>query len=73
MESILMDWNKLAILGSQCVVVVVLGVCVAMGHNSYITDGLLAVCGSLAGVGLYSSVKVIKTKQPPHQSTEDAQ
>jgi len=62
LESILMDWNKAVIVGSQCVVVVVLGVCVAMGHNSYITDALLAVCGSLAGVGLYSQVKVIKSK-----------
>jgi len=52
-----MDWNRLAILGSQCVVVVVLGVCVAMGHDSYITDALLAVCGSIAGVGLYTTVK----------------
>jgi len=55
-----MDWNKLAILGSQCVVVIVLGVCVAMGHDSAITDALLAVSGSLVGTGLYSTVKVIK-------------
>jgi len=61
-----MDWNKLVIIGAQCVVVVVLGVCVALGHNSYITDALLAVSGSLAGIGLYSQVKVIKSK-----ATED--
>jgi hypothetical protein len=54
------DWNKAIIIGSQCVVVVVLGVCVAAGHNSYITDGLLAVSGSLAGAGLISTVKIIK-------------
>lgn len=52
-----MDWNRLTLLGAQCVVVVVLGVCVAMGHDSAITDGLLVVCGSIAGVGLYSTVK----------------
>lgn len=63
-----MDWNKLVIVGSQCVVVVVLGVCVAMGHDSYITDGLLAVCGSLAGMGLYSQVKVIKSKDTATKS-----
>lgn len=57
-----MDWNKAIIIGSQCVVVVVLGVCVAAGHNSYITDGLLAVSGSLAGAGLISTVKIIKPK-----------
>lgn len=68
-----MDWNKLAILASQCVVVIVLGVCVALGHNSYITDALLAVSGSLAGVGLYSQVKVIKSKTTPYKSMEDAQ
>ena len=68
-----MDWNKLAILGSQCVVVVVLGVCVACGHDSYITDALLAVSGSLAGTGLYAQVKVIKAKTTPYKSTEDAQ
>jgi len=57
-----MDWNRLVIIGAQCVVVVVLGVCVAMGHDSLITDALLAVSGSLAGTGLYSTVKVIKAQ-----------
>jgi len=57
-----MDWNKLVIIGSQSVVVVVLGVCVIMGHNSSITDALLAVSGSIAGTGLYSTVKVIRSK-----------
>ncbi len=50
-----MDWNKTMILGAQCVVVVVLGICVAMGHDSAVTDGLLAVSGSLAGVGLFQA------------------
>jgi len=52
-----MDWNRGALLLAQCVVVVVLGVCVAMGHNSVITDALLAVSGSIAGVGLFQTVK----------------
>lgn len=60
-----MDWNKAAIIGAQCVVVVVLGVCVALGHDSVMTDALLAVSGSIAGTGLYSTVKVIRTKAPP--------
>lgn len=51
-----MDWNKCAVLGAQCVVVVVLGVCVALGHNSSITDALMAVSGSIAGVGLIQTV-----------------
>jgi hypothetical protein len=52
-----MDWNRGALLLSQCVVVIVLGVCVASGHNSAIHDGLLAVCGSIAGVGVFQAVK----------------
>jgi len=51
-----MDWNKLVLLGAQSVVVVVLGVCVALGHDGVITDALLAVSGSITGVGLYSVV-----------------
>ena len=51
-----MDWNKSVVIGAQCVVVIVLGVCVAMGHNSAVTDGLLAVSGSVAGVGLVQAV-----------------
>lgn len=51
-----MDWNKAAVLGAQCVVVVVLGICVALGHNSVITDALLAVSGSIAGIGVIQTV-----------------
>ena len=51
-----MDWNKLVVLASQCVVVIVLGACVMAGHDSVITDALLAVSGSLAGVGLVQAV-----------------
>lgn len=56
-----MDWNKAVLIGAQCVVVVVLGVCVATGHNSAVTDGLLAVSGSVAGVGLFQTLS--KPKQ----------
>jgi hypothetical protein len=59
-----MDWNRLVIMGAQCVVVVVLGICVAMGHDSAIQDALLAISGSIAGTGLYSSVKS-KVAKPP--------
>ncbi len=51
-----MDWNKCVLIGAQLVVVVVLGVLVGLGHNSAIQDGLLAVCGSVAGVGLFQAV-----------------
>lgn len=51
-----MDWNKALVIGAQCVVVIVLGVCVAMGHNSAVTDGLLAISGSVAGVGVLQAV-----------------
>jgi hypothetical protein len=68
-----MDWNKTVIVGSQCVVFVGLVVCVSLGHNSAITDAMLAIAGSLAGTGLYSQVKVIKANKPPYSSTEAAQ
>lgn len=57
-----MDWNRLVIIGSQCVVFVGLAVLAALGHNSSISDALLAVSGSIAGTGLYSTVKVIRSK-----------
>jgi len=57
-----MDWNRLVIIGAQCVVFVGLVVCVSLGHDSSITDALLAVSGSIAGTGLYSMVKVVRVK-----------
>jgi hypothetical protein len=57
-----MDWNRLVIIGSQCVVFVGLVILVALGRDSYITDALIAVTGSIAGTGLYSTVRVIKAK-----------
>jgi hypothetical protein len=56
-----MDWNKTVVIAAQCVVFVGLVVCVSLGHDSYITDAMMAVAGSLAGTGLYSQVKVLKT------------
>lgn len=56
----MVDWNKLVIIGSQCVVFVGLAVCVVLGHNSAITDALLAISGSIAGTGIYSTAKVIR-------------
>ena len=50
-----MDWNKAMLLGSQ-VVVVVLGVLVALGKDNAVTDGLLAVSGSLTGSALLQTV-----------------
>lgn len=51
-----MDWNKCVVIGSQLVVVVVLGVLVGLGKDSSITDALMAVSGSVAGIGLYKVV-----------------
>lgn len=51
-----MDWNKAVVIGAQCVVVVVLGICVLFGHNSSVTDALLAISGSLAGTGVIQAV-----------------
>jgi hypothetical protein len=49
--------REVCVLIGQVVVVVVLGVLVGLGHNSYIQDALLAVSGSLAGVGLWERVR----------------
>ena len=58
-----MDWNKCVVIISQCVVVIVLGVLVALGKDSTILDGLLVVSGSLAGVGIIHSLPaVVKPK-----------
>lgn len=51
-----MDWNKLVFTAGQAVVVVVLGVLVGLGHNSAISEGLVAICGSMAGVGVYQTL-----------------
>jgi hypothetical protein len=59
-----MDWNKLVVIGSQCVVFVGLVVLVGLGKDSYISDALLAVTGSIAGTGLYSTIKVLKATTP---------
>lgn len=59
-----MDWNKAVVIASQCVVFVGLVVLVGLGKNSYISDALIAVTGSIAGTGLYSTIKVLRTKTP---------
>lgn len=51
-----MDWNKLVIIGGQVVVVVVLGILVAIGKDSTITDALLAVAGSVTGISVYRTI-----------------
>ena len=52
-----MDWNRMVVIISQCVVVVVMGTLVALGHDSVVLDALLVVSGSLAGVGLIHQVQ----------------
>jgi hypothetical protein len=51
-----MDWNKGCLLLAQVAVVIVLGALVATGHDSMITDGLMVVCGSIAGTSIYQAV-----------------
>lgn len=57
-----MDWNRAALLAAQCVVMAVLGGCVIAGHDSAITDGLLAVSASIVGTGAYQTVKASRAK-----------
>lgn len=48
---------KCVMIGAQVVLVVVLGILVALGKDSAITDALLAVGGSLVGSSIYSGIK----------------
>lgn len=56
----MLDWNKAVLLGAESIVVMVLGVCVMLGHNSAVTDGLLAASGLIVGGGLLTNVPKIK-------------
>lgn len=51
-----MDWNKTVVIFAQVIVVVVLGILVAVGKDTYILDALLALCSSLAGIGVVHTV-----------------
>jgi len=57
-----MNWERCLVLIGQVVAVGVLGSLVALGHDTAVTDGLLAVCGSLAGIGL---IQATRSKNPP--------
>lgn len=59
-----MNWDKAFVMIGQLAVLAVLGSLVALGHNSGIHDGLMAVCGSVAGVGLYQAVRKSSAKDP---------
>lgn len=50
------DKNKAVVVAAQAVVFVVLGILVALGHDSVILDALLAVGGSITGIGLFHTV-----------------
>lgn len=51
-----MDYNKLALLGAQVIVFAGLTVLVGLGRDSAITDGLMAISGSIVGVGAYQTL-----------------
>ena len=51
-----MDWNRTVIIGAQVCMVIVLGTLVGLGHDSAVTDGLLAISGSIAGIGIFQTV-----------------
>lgn len=58
-----MNWDKVLILTGQIAVLAVLGTLVCLGHNDQVQTGLMAVCGSIAGVGLYAGTR--KSNTPP--------
>jgi hypothetical protein len=55
-----MDWNRALLIGSQLVLCCILGGLVASGHDSAVTDALLVISGSIAGVGILQAV--VKSK-----------
>lgn len=48
---------KCFLIGAQVVIVIVLGILVALGRDSAITDALLAISGSLVGSSVFSGIK----------------
>jgi len=52
-----MDWMKCVVLGAQSLVFIGLVTLVALGKDSYITDALLVVAGSLVGTGVFQTVR----------------
>lgn len=52
-----MDWNRMTLLGAQLVVFVTLAALVALGRDSAITDAMMAIAGSIVGIGAYAMVK----------------
>lgn len=48
---------KACMLGLIAVVVISLSVLVATGHNSGVTDGLLAITGAAGGLGVWERLK----------------
>lgn len=55
-------WLQRLMVVGQVVVVAVLGALVAVGRDSAITDGLLAVCGSLIGTSVLGKLPSITRK-----------
>lgn len=48
---------KCVTIGAQVVIVIVCGVLIALGKDSTITDIFIAVCGSIAGTGVWNTLK----------------
>lgn len=59
-----MNWEKCMMFISQLAVLAVLGTLVCLGHNDAVQSGLMAVCGSIAGVGIYSAARKSPSPDP---------
>lgn len=58
-----MNWDRCLVLIGQIVAVGVLGSLVALGHDSEVTNGLLATCGVLVGTSLYQVTRSPKNPE----------
>lgn len=65
-----MDWNKFAVLGAQTVVFLGLLAAVLCGHDSVITDAMMAVAGAITGVGIWSTLPSKVKKVEPRDITD---
>jgi hypothetical protein len=48
---------KACMLGLMGITIMSLAACVATGHDSAVTDGLLALCGAVGSLGLWERLK----------------
>ena len=53
----IMDWNRISLTITQCVVVVTLGILAGIRpDDNTLSGGLVSICGAVAGISIYQVV-----------------